>query len=67
LKHLANVKKYFRSRKKDLVLLDICNGEGWSKLCASLEMEEPDRSVSSCTRVDALVCDTAKDFETELN
>jgi hypothetical protein len=39
--HAANVREYFRGRERDFLLLDICSGEGWSKLCAFLETEEP--------------------------
>ena len=34
--HLRNVKHYFKDRKQDLLIIDICGGEGWEKLCPFL-------------------------------
>jgi hypothetical protein len=31
--HLDDVDKYFKGRKKDLLIINICDGEGWKKLC----------------------------------
>lgn len=39
--HLKNVRDYFRHRRNDLLELDICGGEGWSKLCPFLGLPEP--------------------------
>jgi sulfotransferase family protein len=40
--HVASVQHYFRDRPKDLLALDICDGDGWSELCEFLEVAEPD-------------------------
>ena len=34
--HYRNVLDYFQGRSEDLLVLDICAGEGWSKLCPFL-------------------------------
>jgi hypothetical protein len=34
--HLRNAKYYFEKREKDLLVIDICGGEGWEKLCPFL-------------------------------
>lgn len=39
--HDRNVRWYFRDRPQDLIELDICNGEGWGKLCAFLGRPVP--------------------------
>jgi hypothetical protein len=39
--HVRNVHSYFRARPKDLLVLDICAGEGWEKLCAFLDRPQP--------------------------
>lgn len=33
--------EYFRKRKKDLLVIDICGGEGWEKLCPFLDKPIP--------------------------
>lgn len=39
--HIENIKEYFKQREGDLLILDICGGEGWDKLCAFLGKEIP--------------------------
>lgn len=39
--HARNVRDYFRRRPGDLLVLDICAGEGWEKLCPFLGLEAP--------------------------
>lgn len=34
--HQKNVLFYFKDRREDLLVLDICGGEGWEKLCPFL-------------------------------
>lgn len=41
LEHNARARAYFRDRPQDLLVLDICAGEGWSKLCPFLGREQP--------------------------
>ena len=31
--HYQSVIHYFKDRPNDLLVLDICNGDGWEKLC----------------------------------
>lgn len=38
--HIANVKEYFKGTNK-LLILDICHGDGWSKLCSFLHKNQP--------------------------
>ena len=35
------VTEYFRDRPKDLLVLDVCGGDGWEPLCAFLGLEPP--------------------------
>lgn len=35
-RHLLRVKKYFKNRASDLLIIDICNGDGYEKLCPFL-------------------------------
>ena len=38
------IKKYFRGRPDDLLVMNICAGEGWDKLCPFLGLPVPKRS-----------------------
>jgi len=40
--HVANVREYFRDRAEDLLVLDVCNGGGFEKLCPFLGLPVPD-------------------------
>ncbi len=40
-RHLKSVMEYFRGRKSDLLILNICNGQGWSEICSFLNCEVP--------------------------
>lgn len=40
-KHLTDVTEYFASRPDDLLVMDICNGDGWEKLCPFLNVPIP--------------------------
>lgn len=40
--HERNVRDYFRDRPGDLLVMDICGGEGWEKLCPFLGIDIPD-------------------------
>lgn len=40
-KHFDNVKEYFKNRKNDLLIIDICRGEGWDELCSFLNEPIP--------------------------
>ena len=35
-RHESDVREYFRGRDSDLLILDICSGDGWEKLCPFL-------------------------------
>jgi hypothetical protein len=39
--HVANVRSYFSDRLDDLLVMDICAGEGWEKLCPFLGLDQP--------------------------
>ncbi|MBT3181793.1 MAG: hypothetical protein HN337_04695 [Deltaproteobacteria bacterium] len=43
VEHEKAVLDYFKDRPDDLLLVDICGGEGWEKLCPFLGQEIPDR------------------------
>lgn len=36
------IKKYFKDRPNDLLVMNICDGDGWEKLCPFLNKEIPD-------------------------
>jgi hypothetical protein len=40
--HRRNVERYFRNRPADLLVLDICGGQGWEALCPFLGVEIPE-------------------------
>ena len=35
-RHIASVQEYFRNRPHDLLVMDICGGDGWEQLCPFL-------------------------------
>jgi hypothetical protein len=39
--HERNVRQYFADRPDDLLILDICGGDSWEKLCGFLDLEVP--------------------------
>jgi len=41
--HTSKVIDYFRGRERDLLVMDIPNGDGWDKLCPFLGVEVPSR------------------------
>jgi hypothetical protein len=43
-KHVREVKEYFADRPADLLVMNICAGEGWDKLCPFLNYEPVPRS-----------------------
>jgi hypothetical protein len=43
-KHAADLEKYFAGRPDDLLVLNICGGEGWEKLCPFLNRPAPETS-----------------------
>jgi hypothetical protein len=40
--HIASVKEYFSNRPNDLLIMNICSGEGWETLCPFLGKDIPD-------------------------
>lgn len=40
--HERDVRRYFRGRPDDLLVLDICGGQGWERLCPFLGLPVPD-------------------------
>ena len=41
-KHVDDVRAYFGNRPHDLLVMDICAGEGWGKLCPFLDKPVPE-------------------------
>jgi hypothetical protein len=39
--HVRNVNNYFKDREEDFLVMDICGGDGWQKLCRFLELPIP--------------------------
>jgi len=42
-RHLKEVKDYFKGREDDLLIINICDGEGWEKLCKFLGKDIPNK------------------------
>ena len=40
--HVKTVLDYFKNRQQNLLVLDVCAGDGWKKLCKFLEVDIPD-------------------------
>lgn len=40
-KYVRDVEEYFKDRPEDLLVMDICGGEGWDKLCPFLNKPIP--------------------------
>lgn len=40
-RHLESAQRYFANRPGDLLVMDVCGGEGWSKLCPFLGVKTP--------------------------
>jgi hypothetical protein len=43
-RHHVEVRAYFEERPGDLLVLDVCGGEGWEPLCAFLERPVPQQA-----------------------
>ena len=41
-RHIREVNHWFQGREEDLLVLDICGGEGWEKLCPFMDKQIPD-------------------------
>ncbi len=41
--HCRNVREHFENRPEDFLMMDICNGDGWEKLCPFLGLSPPDQ------------------------
>ncbi|MBA3551195.1 hypothetical protein H0W32_03240 [Patescibacteria group bacterium] len=39
--HIKDVTEYFKERPNDLLILNICGGDGWAKLCTFLNKDIP--------------------------
>lgn len=44
LAHNKQVLNYFKNRPNDLLVINICEGEGWKKLCGFLDKNIPSKS-----------------------
>jgi len=42
--HVKKVMDYFKDRPEDLLVIDICGGEGWQKLCSFLHKDIPEQA-----------------------
>ena len=40
-KHIENVLIYFADRPQDLLVINVCNGDGWEKLCPFFGLDQP--------------------------
>lgn len=49
-KHKSDVLDYFTGRPDDLLVLDICSGEGWEKLCSFLNLPIPEQPYPHANR-----------------
>ena len=39
--HMSEVFSYFKGRENDLLVIDVCAGEGWNELCGFLKKPVP--------------------------
>jgi hypothetical protein len=39
--HVRNVQRHFRARPEALLILNVCDGDGWKKLCPFVDRPEP--------------------------
>lgn len=37
-----NILDFFKDKQSDFLIMDICNGDGWDKLCTFLNLKKPD-------------------------
>lgn len=51
-KHQEEVLTYFKNRKDDLLILDICGGEGWERLCPFLKKPIPEKAFPKLNATD---------------
>lgn len=61
--HLRNVTEYFRGRESDLLVLDVCGGEGWEKLCPFLGVPAPAAPFPRANEWMSLLLGAAEDIE----
>lgn len=54
--HLSEVTSYFKEREQDLLVLHICAGEGWEKLCSFLNKEIPNTPFPHQNRAETPIC-----------
>jgi hypothetical protein len=59
--HARNVREYFRERPGDLLVIDICAGEGWEKLCPFLGLATPARPFPHANEWMHLLLEAARD------
>ncbi len=50
--HMRNVSEYFCDRSDDLLITDVCGGDGWEKLCPFLSMPVPDAIFPSSNKTE---------------
>ncbi len=61
--HALNVQRYFQDRNEDFLLLDICGGEGWERLCPFLELQKPEVPFPHANEWMHLLMDASKDLD----
>ncbi len=61
--HLKNVLNYFENRPDDLMVIDICKGEGWGHLCSFLSVPVPDVSFPHSNQRLSSLTNITKDVE----
>ena len=59
--HVANVRAYFKDRPNDLLVMDICAGEGWEKLCPFLGLDQPGEPFPHANEWMHLLLEAARD------
>lgn len=61
--HVRNVQEHFRERPDDLIVLDICGGDGWEPLCAFLGRPVPDEPFPRENEWMHLLLEAAREIE----
>lgn len=54
-KHLNSILLYFKNRQNDLLVINVCEGEGWSKLCPFLGHDIPDANFPKVNTKDSIL------------
>lgn len=61
--HERNVREYFRDRPGDLLVLDVCGGDGWEPLCRFLGVPAPEEPFPHANEWMHLLLEAAREID----